>query len=150
MKEQDITKLEFLLTLNDNIVVQRFFNVKGFNPRAKNSVDLYEFMKDVADTLKYDMKMKTVVYMLDNKESIMHDSSVMETSFTDGPENFNMYIKLGEQTICHRIFDGKMFPPKIRYTVDVRPYLKDLLKGLTDIFSEQKLYFKYLGYDLSK
>ena len=150
MKEQDITKLEFLLTLNDNIVVQRFFNVKGFNPRAKNSVDLYEFMKDVADTLKYDMKMKTVVYMLDNKESIMHDSSVMETSFTDGPENFNMYIKLGEQTICHRIFDGKMFPPKIRYTVDVRPYLKDLLKGLTDIFSAQKLYFKYLGYDLSK
>ena len=55
MKEQDITKLEFLLTLNENIVVQRFFNVKGFNPRAKNSVDLYEFMKDVADTLKYDM-----------------------------------------------------------------------------------------------
>jgi hypothetical protein len=150
MKEQDITKLEFLLTLNDNIVVQRFFNVKGFNPKAKNSVDLYEFMKDVADTLKYDMKMKTVIYMLDNKESIMHDSNVMETSFTDGPENFNMYIKLGEQTICHRIFDGKMFPPKVRYTVDVRPYLKDLLKGLTDIFSAQKLYFKYLGYDLSK
>jgi hypothetical protein len=150
MKEQDITKLEFLLTLNDNIVVQRFFNVKGFNPRARNSVDLYEFMKDVADTLKYDMKMKTVVYMMDNKESIMHDPSVMETSFTDGVENFNMYIKLGEQTICHRIFDGKMFPPKVRYTVDVRPYLKDLLKGLTDIFSTQKLNFQYLGYDLSK
>lgn len=150
MKEQDITKLEFLLTLNENIVVQRFFNVKGFNPRAKNSVDLYEFMKDVADTLKYDMKMKTVIYMLDNKESIMHDANVMETSFTDGPENFNMYIKLGEQTICHRIFDGKMFPPKVRYTVDVRPYLKDLLKGLTDIFSSGKLNFKYLGYDLSK
>jgi len=150
MKEQDITKLEFLLTLNDNIVVQRFFNVKGFNPKAKNSVDLYEFMRDVADTLKYDMKMKTVIYMLDNKESIMHDASVMETSFTEGPENFNMYIKLGEQTICHRIFDGKMFPPKVRYTVDVRPYLKDLLKGLTDIFSAQKLNFKFLGYDFSK
>ena len=150
MKEQDITKLEFLLTLNDNIVVQRFFNVKGFNPRAKNSVDLYEFMKDVADTLKYDLKMKTTVYMLENKDSIIHDPAVMETSFTDGPEVFNMFIKLGEQTICHRIFDGKMFPPKIRYTVDVRPYLKDLLKGLTDIFSAQKLYFKYLGYDLSK
>lgn len=150
MKEQDITKLEFLLTLNENIVVQRFFNVKGFNPKAKNSLDLYEFVRDVADTLKYDMKMKTVIYMLDNKESIIHDSSVMETSFTDGPENFNMYIKLGEQTICHRIFDGKMFPPKVRYTVDVRPYLKDLLKGLTDIFSSHKLNFKYLGYDLSK
>ena len=150
MKEQDITKLELLLTLNDNIVVQRFFNVKGFNPKAKNSVELYEFLKDVSDTLKYDLKMKTTVYMLDNKDAIMYDPAVMETSFTDGPEIFNIFIKLGEQTICHRIFDGKMFPPKIRYTVDVRPYLKDLLKGLTDIFSAQKLYFKYLGYDLSK
>jgi hypothetical protein len=150
MKEQDITKLEFLLTLNDNIVVQRFFNVKGFNPKAKNSVDLYEFMKDVSDTLKYDMKMKTVIYMLDNKESIIHDSNVMETSFTDGPEVFNMYIRLGEQIIFHRAFDGKMFPPKVRYTVDVRSYLKDLLRELTDIFSSQKLNFKYLGYDLSK
>ena len=150
MKEQDITKLEFLLTLNDNIVVQRFFNVKGFNPRARNSYDLYEFLKNTAETLQYDLKMKTVVYMLDNKESIMHDPSVMETSFTDGPEYFNIYIKFGDQTICHRIFDGKKFPPKVRYTVDVRPYLKDILKGLTDIFSETKLNFEFLEYELSK
>ncbi len=150
MKEQDITKLEFLLTLNDNIVVQRFFNVKGFNPRARNSYDLYEFLKNTAETLQYDLKMKTVVYMLDNKESIMHDPSVMETSFTDGPEYFNIYIKLGDQTICHRIFDGKKFPPKVRYTVDVRPYLKDILKGLTDIFSETLLNFEFLEYELSK
>jgi hypothetical protein len=150
MKEQDLTKLEFLLTLNENIVVQRFFNVKGFNPRAKNSVDLYEFMKDTAQTLQYDLKMKTVIYMLDNKESIMHDPSIMETSFTDGPEIFNLYIKLNEQTLCHRIFDGKKFPPKVRYTVDVRPYLKEILKTLTDIFSETELNFKYLSFDLSK
>lgn len=149
-REQEITKMEFLLTLNDNIVVQRFFNVKGFNPRAKNSVDLYEFMKETSDTLKYDLKMKTVIYMMDNKESIMHDSSVMETSFTDSSEFFNLYIRLNDQTICHRIFDGKMFPPKVRYTVDVRPYLKEILKTLTEIFSETQLSFDYLEYDLSK
>jgi hypothetical protein len=150
MKEQDVTKLEFLLTLNENIVVQRFFNVKGFNSRARNSVDLYEFFKNTAETLQYDLKMKTVVYMLDNKETIMHDPTVMETSFTDGPEYFNLFIKLGDQTICHRIFDGKKFPPKVRYTVDVRPYLKDILKGLTDIFSDTELSFEFLEYELSK
>lgn len=35
MKEQDSTKMEFLLTLNDNIVVQRFFNVRGYNPKGE-------------------------------------------------------------------------------------------------------------------
>ena len=52
MKEQDSTKIEFLLTLNDNIVVQRFFNVRGYNPKAKNSVDLYDFISQfVIDVL---------------------------------------------------------------------------------------------------
>ena len=47
MREQEITKIEFLLTLNDNIIVQRFFNVRGYNPIAKNSVDLYEYIKSL-------------------------------------------------------------------------------------------------------
>jgi len=148
MKEQDSTKMEFLLTLNDNIVVQRFFNVKGFNPDAKSSIEFYEFIKDLKDELQYYLKMKTVVYMMDNKEAIIHDPKIMETSFTEGPEVFNIFVKVGDQTICHRIFDGKKFPPKVRYTVDVRPYLKDVLKELTDIFSSEELNYEYCEFDL--
>jgi hypothetical protein len=150
MKEQDTTKLEFVITLNDNIVVQRFFNVRGYNPKAKNSLEMYEYVKEIVETLHYDLKMKTVVYMLDNKESIIHDPSVMETSFTEGPEVFNLILRNGDQTLCHRQFDGKKYPPKVRYTVDVRPYLKEILKTLTDIFSDTRLTFDYLGYELSK
>ena len=150
MKEQDSTKMEFLLTLNENIVVQRFFNVRGFNPKAKNSLELYEFMKSLKEELQYYLKMKTVIYMMDNKEAIIHDPKIMETSFTEGPEIFNLFVKVGEQTICQRIFDGKMFPPKVRYTVDVRPYLKDVLKELTDIFSNNDLTYQYLEFDLVK
>ena len=150
MKEMDSTKMEFLLTLNDNIVVQRFFNVRNYNPRAKNSLELYEFMKSLSEELHYYLKMKTVVYMMDNRDSIEHDDSIMNTSFTDGPEVFNLFVKVGEQTICHRVFDGKRYPPKVRYTVDVRPFLKDVLRELTDIFSNNKLSYKYLEFDLSK
>jgi len=142
--------MEFLLTLNDNIVVQRFFNVRGYNPKAKNSVDLYEYIKMLKEELQYYLKMKTVIYMMDNQESINYDPKVMDTSFTDEPEIFNIFVKVGEQTICHRVFDGKLFPPKVRYTVDVRPFLKDVLRELTDIFSESKLTYKYLEFDLSK
>jgi hypothetical protein len=150
MKEMDSTKMEFLLTLNDNIVVQRFFNVRGYNPKAKNSLELYEFMKALSEELHYYLKMKTVVYMMDNRDAIEHDASIMDTSFTDGPEIFNLFVKVGEQTICHRVFDGKLFPPKVRYTVDVRPFLKEVLRELTDIFSNNKLTYKYLEFDLSK
>jgi hypothetical protein len=57
---------------------------------------------------------------------------------------------LADEIIFHRIFDGKLYPPKVRYTVDVRPSLKNILKGLTDIFSGENLYFEYMAYDLSR
>ena len=149
MKEQEMTKIEFTLSLNDNIVVQRFFNVKGYNPKSKNSVELYEYVKDLKDDLEYFLKMRTVTYMLDNMYQIIEDPKVMETSFTDGPENFNIIIKVDDKTICHRAFDGKKFPPKIRYTVDIRPQIKTILKDLTDIFSTKKLTYEYLGLPLN-
>lgn len=150
MKEQnEITKMEFLLSLNDNIVVQRFFNVKGYNHKAKNSIELYEYVKKLKNVLEYDLKMRTVTYMMDNMYQIMEDPTILETSYTDGPEVFNLIIKLEDETICHRVFDAKKFPPKIRYTVDVRPQIKSVLRDLTDIFSTKKLSYEYLGLPLN-
>jgi hypothetical protein len=150
MKEQnDITKVEFLMTLNNNFVVQRFFNVKGFNPKAKNSVELTEYIKGLTTELQTKLRNKTVVYMLENRFQIEEDSSILETSNTDGPETFNIILKLGNETICHRIFDAKVYPPKVRYTLDIRPSIKNILRELTDIFSEKNLSFEMMNYSLA-
>jgi len=80
MKEQnDVTKVEFLITLNDNFVVQRFFNVKGYNPNVKNSVDLYDLMCEISNDVKRILRNKTVDYMLDNQYVIESDPTVLET-----------------------------------------------------------------------
>ena len=144
MKEQDSTKMEFLLTLNDNIIVQRFFNVRDFNPEAKSSLEFYEFLENFKTQLCEELKMKSVVYLLDNENEIFENPEVLNTSYTDGPETFNIYIKINDTTICHRVFDAKLYPPKIRYTVDIRPHIKSLLSGLTEIFSSESLSFEYM------
>ena len=143
MKEQDITKVEFLLMCNDNIVVQRFFNVRGFNKNAHKSEEFYDYISSLYRELQYDLKMRSVTYMLDNQYEISENPDVLNTSITDGPENFNLIIKLGDMTICQRVFDAKVYPPKVRYTVDLRPKLKTILGTLTDIFSGQKFNFRY-------
>jgi hypothetical protein len=149
MKEQTATKLEFLMKVNNNIIVQRLFNIKDYNPKAKSSTDLYNLIKDFKIDLERELKMKTATYMLDNMYEIMNNPSLLETSYTDGPESFSIYIKEGDMTICHREFDAKIYPPKIRYTVDVRPHLKNLLMNLTDIFSSKNLTYDYLNVALS-
>jgi len=149
MKEQqDITKLEFLMTVNDNFIVQRFFNVKGYNPYSKNSVELIDLMEGFVNKLKNNFKMKTMVYMTDNSYEIMENPEVLNTSFTDGPEVFNIYLKNGNNVMMHWTFDAKLYPPKVRYTVDVRPFLKEILNSLTDVFSTKKLTYGYMGYSL--
>ena len=150
MKEHnDLTKVEFLITLNNNFVVQRFFNVKGFNQKSKSSIELYDYIKELSDDLQTKLRNKTMVYMLENRFQIEEDPSVLETSNTDGPEIFNIILKVGNETICHRIIDAKLYPPKARYTLDIRPSIKTILRDLTDILSEKNLSFNYLNYSFA-
>lgn len=149
MKEQELKKMELLITLNDNIVVQRFFNVRDYQEKAGRSLNLYNEINNIKQIIQDDLKKKTLVYMTDNFFQITTDESIMETSNTDGPENFNIYIKDGNRTICHSQFDAKLFPPKVRYTVDIRPLLKGVLRNLTDIFSDENLIYDYLNLELA-
>ena len=143
MREQEVTKVEFLLMCNDNIVVQRYFNVKGFNKTAHKSEDFYDYIRSFCNELQYDLKMRSVVYMLENQYEIMENPEVLNTSITEGDEIFNLYIKVENMTICQRSFDAKVYPPKVRYTVDLRPKLKTILSDLTDIFSGRKFNYFY-------
>lgn len=150
MKEQnDVTKVEFLITLNNNFVVQRFFNVKNFNTKSKSSIELIDFIKQLSNDLQLKLRNKTVFYMLENRFQIEEDASILETSNTDGPETFNIILKLGNETICHRVFDAKLYPPKVRYTLDIRPDIKSILRDLTDILSDKNLSYKYSNYSLA-
>ena len=147
MREQnDLMKLEFLMMVNDNIIVQRFFNVRDYNPKAKNSIELLEYMNGMVSDIQYSLKMKSVSYLLENQYDITNNPSILNTSFTDEPEYFNIFIKQNDKTICHRRVDAKLYPPKIRYTVDIRQQIKNVLHDLTDIFSSKDLTFEYLGY----
>ena len=148
-KQLDATKVEFLVKLNDNIVVQRFFNVRNLNEECRYSLEINEALSWVCEILQDQLWIKTHEYMNENKELIINDPSVMNTSKTDGPEWFNVSIKLGEQTICQRGFDAKPYPPKARYTVDIRPDIKNILAELTDIFSAKNFSKTYMNYQLA-
>jgi hypothetical protein len=145
MREQDITKLEFLMMVNDNIIVQRYFNVRDYNPDARNSVDFKEYMDDLIHNLNYQLKMKAVSYLLENQYDITNKPDILNTSYVDGPEYFNIYLKQGDKLLCHRRFDAKIYPPKVRYTVDIRQTIKGILLELTSLFSAKDLSFDYLG-----
>ena len=57
-EKREQKRFEFTMYLNDNIIVQRFFNVIGFNPRAINSMDFKYVIDDNMEIIKKHMKNK--------------------------------------------------------------------------------------------
>ena len=145
--QQDITKFEFLLSLENNIVCQRFFNVKDHVIESKNSMDLYYYVKNICDEISEDLKYKTSDYLGDNQNYFLNSENVEDDS-EEKKEHFLLEIKLNDDVFISRIFPAYVFHPKVRYTVDIRPKLKRILSDLTDILSAEELEMNYLNYQL--
>jgi len=148
MTNQDLTKVEFLLTLEGNIIIQRFFNVKDFNPIAMNSIDLYETVKEICDEISYDLKMKTIDYLLEN-QNYYYDFENVENETEIAEENFLLEVKLDNHVFISRIFPAHVYHPKVRYTVDIRPKVRGILAMLTDVLSSSELETADMGYEFN-
>lgn len=146
--QQDLTKFEFLLTLEGNFIIQRFFNVKDYNPLAKNSMDLYYCTQRICNEIIRDLKIKNCEFLCENL-NYFSDSDVVEDDSFNKEENFLLEIKLNDDVFIQRIFPANVYHPKARYSVDIRPKIKYILADLSNILSSSELETTYEGYDLN-
>ena len=145
--QDNITKFEFLLSLEGHIVCQRFFNVRDHVDQARRSLDLHYYIKNICEDFMEDLKIKSSNYLCENQNYILN-SEVVDESAIPEKEHFLLEIKLGEDVFIQRQFPAYLYHPKARYTVDIRPRLKRILSDLTDSLSSEELETSYLGYEL--
>ena len=145
--QDNITKFEFLLSLEGHIVCQRFFNVRDHVEQATRSLDLHYYVKNICEDFMEDLKIKSSNYLCENQNYILNSEVVDETA-TQEKEYFLLEIKLGDDVFIQRLFPAYLYHPKARYTVDIRPRLKRILSDLTDILSSEELETSYLGHEL--
>lgn len=146
--QENITKFEFLLSLESNIVCQRYFNVRDHVKQSRSSMDLHYYVKNICSQIEEDLKIKSSNYLCENLNYILNSENV-EDRANEEKEHFLLEIKMGDDVFISRIFPAYTYHPKARYTVDIRPRLKTILSDLTDILSSDELEVEYLGHDLS-
>jgi len=143
----DSTKMEFLLTLSGNIIVQRFFNVKEYNPQSRRSINLHENIKNICDEISLDLKEKTLEYLHDNQNYFpLFDP--LNNEGPDSEEYFLLEIKHNDDVFISRVFAAHVFHPKVRYSVDIRPKIRRILGDLSETLSTTNLEREYLNYKL--
>jgi hypothetical protein len=144
---QEITKFEFLLTLEGNIICQRFFNVKNHNPKTRRSMELHEYVKEICNQISDDLKIKSSDFLCEN-HNFFHNNEIVEDEAEKKDEYFLVEIKVNDDVFIQRIFPAYYYHPKVRYTVDIRPRLKTILSDLTEILSYDSVETTYLQYEL--
>ena len=146
--KKDQRQFEFTLYLNDNIIVQRFFNVIGFNPRAIKSLNFKEAVDYNRNIIQHHLKNKTLDYMNENSRAYYDNPSYDQNNANDV---MRVVVKMGEKEITAREWSAKNYPVKVRYTVDVREHIYDMITRIQKCLSERndRLETSYLGYQLS-
>lgn len=143
------TNIEFLIMLNDNIVIQRDWTISNYNKQAKNSIEFLELMDDLKENMIKYLSRRSSDYMVEYRKEIINDEKFLNIHDSDEDELFHIYIKKDGNEIAHRSFSAKMFPAVIRYRLDVRPFMDSIRDELFEVLKYKKnkeLTYEYLGY----
>ena len=124
-KTEEKEKFEFVLSIEDNIICQRFFTVRNYNNKTLRSLDLYWTVEDIKDVVVKQLILKTVDII---DEYFKEDTSKPQVE----NEDFTIIIKKGNKIIMTRLFPANIYPPKVRYSVDIRPKISFILRELSD------------------
>ncbi len=147
MNIQEQNKFEFLLTLDGNIICQRFFNVRDYNPVTRKSMELHCEVKNICEEISEDLKIKSSEYLIENQGFFMNNDFVEDPKEAE-EQYFLLQIKQGDDVFIQRIFAAHYYHPKVRYAVDIRPKLRRILADLTEVLSYGNPETTYLQYQL--
>lgn len=147
MEEWKEKNFEFTLKLNDHIVVQRLFNVFGFNERAINSIDFKYAIDDNVTIITDTLKNKTMDFMTENQSKYDSDPSYDQNHNND---IFKFIVKGNGKQIAYREFNGNIYPSTIRYSVNIREHIYKIITAIQRTLSskDNSLDYTYLDHKL--
>ena len=150
MKKYDNQKFEFLLKINGNIICQRYFSIKGFNYKSLRSLELKECSYDVVDMIQFNLKEKAEDYLWKyyNMYEVQRPENVIYKDVFEKEDVFDLVIKVDGRERSTTRFSGNFFPPKVRYSVDIRSLVPKIIKEIQYVLSRRDYTSEYLGIEL--
>jgi hypothetical protein len=150
----DDFRFEFNLYINDNIICQRMFNVKGYNKQVLNSLELNELMRSLTginnNELGYMGVIPTYFKYLCSNVSWRHYNPyrLSETSenvkpMFDSEDIFTFEIKVDKRVVAKSQFSGNWFQTDVRYAVNIRDIIPEIISEIEEYMSREEYTLPY-------
>ena len=151
-KNYESLPYEFLLLINNKPIVGRNFQIKGFKVDSLRSFEIKETIDDVVDIIKEQFKLKSMTYLWRyyNPYAIQTNEELDEIKkdVYQDEDIFTLQIKVKGRVVAQRIFSGNDYPPKVRYDVDIRSIIPEIIARIQNGLTLKKYTKEYCGYAL--
>ena len=139
-------RFEFLLYINGNIICQRNFNIHGFNEKSLNSFELNNMAFECVHILKKDMKEKTREYLWKYYQPYkeQQESDIDRRDIYEKNDDFKFEIRVDKKPVIIRWFNGNQFPPAVRYAIDIKSLIYDLIGSIRYHLTLDKYTYNYM------
>lgn len=146
-KKFEEQRFEFVLYINNNIICQRYFNIRDYNEEILKSYELKELVDRITGLSNGDfgglgiipkyLQKKSMEYLWGNYNPYMPPSEETTKPTNDKVDNFQFEIKVDKKSVIKSEFSGNLFPPKVRYSVDVREIIPSIMNEIRNYFSQK-------------
>lgn len=138
-------KFEFLLKINGNIICQRYFAVKNFNPKTVWSVLTIDCVEDCVDMIQGQLKNKSLEYLWNqyNPYEKQTEDQINRTPIYDKEDIFDFEIRIDERVFAAKHFTGNVYPQRVRYSVDIRDLIPKIISLIQDTLGQEKFSVEY-------
>lgn len=143
-------KFEFILRINGNIICQRYFAVKNFNPKYPYHMDIFECLEDCVDMIQKQLKNKSVEYLWSqfNPYDKQTEDQINRTPIYDKEDIFDFEIRIDEKVTAAKRFTGNVYPQRVRYSVDIRDLIPKIISRIQETLGQEK--FSNVEYGTTK
>lgn len=145
-------KFEFVLYINGNIICQRYFSIKNYNKEVKRSMDLKWCIDECVGLIKDDLKDKSVDYLYKQynpyKKQTQEEIEATKGDLNEKEDVFDFEIKVDDRVVGKTRFSGNIYPQRVRYSVDVRKLIPQIISTIQDTFSQEYFTVEYSGIEL--
>lgn len=172
---------EFVLRINGNIICQRFFNIHNYNPDVIDSLEMRELLDSIAGfnindfgqmgiipSFLKDRSGEYIQFFEDNPHLSYKSGEESDKNIWDKEDNYTFEIRVEDKVVAITQFNGNVFPPKIRYKVNLKhktniwgerqvdengkiihlDIIPTIVKEIKKVFSQRSYENTYMGYDL--
>lgn len=138
-------KFEFLLKINGNIICQRYFSMKNFNPKSVNSREMLDCVNDCVEIVQKQLKDKSFEFLWGQYNSYekQTEEQINKTPIYDKEDIFDFEIRIDERVVAAKKFTGNVYPQRVRYSVDIRELIPKIINQIQDILGQEKFSVEY-------